>query len=204
MKNNTKIRLKLTKQLFESLAKQVLAEGKSGNMSGGAYTEAVKVPKAGKSVEPKASKSEEEKSHKNESPMKKKKNHSLEELKAMKEKLEKKINEMEINVDEDDTMDFQSGAFDVSEMGKMKGKKDVKEALGRQVAAEDLMGAISNGDPFLTGVALVGAVVAGVLAADKVIPKVKGYIQGLKAQDPSKAEELKKAAENAGVDVDSQ
>lgn len=44
MKNNTKIRLHLSKQLFESLTKQVLAEAK-GNMSGGAYTETVKVPK---------------------------------------------------------------------------------------------------------------------------------------------------------------
>lgn len=44
MKNNTKIRLHLSKQLFESLTKQVLAEAK-GNMSGGAYTETVKAPK---------------------------------------------------------------------------------------------------------------------------------------------------------------
>lgn len=48
MKNNTKIRLHLSKQLFESLTKQVIAEAK-GNMSGGAYTEAVKQPKGGKS-----------------------------------------------------------------------------------------------------------------------------------------------------------
>ncbi len=45
MKNNTKVRLHLSKQLFESLAKQVLAEAKKGDMSGGAYTEAVKMPK---------------------------------------------------------------------------------------------------------------------------------------------------------------
>lgn len=53
MRNNTKVRLHLTKQLFESLAKQVLSEAK-GNMSGGAYTEAVKVPKAKKSSDIKA------------------------------------------------------------------------------------------------------------------------------------------------------
>lgn len=47
MKNSTKVRLHLSKQLFESLAKQVLAEAK-GDMSGGAYTEAVKAPKAKK------------------------------------------------------------------------------------------------------------------------------------------------------------
>jgi glutamine synthetase adenylyltransferase len=45
MKNNTKIRLHLSKNLFESLAKQVVAEAKKGDMSGGAYTEAVKAPK---------------------------------------------------------------------------------------------------------------------------------------------------------------
>jgi len=47
MKNNTRVRLHLSKQLFESLAKQVIKEAK-GDMSGGAYTEAVKAPKAGK------------------------------------------------------------------------------------------------------------------------------------------------------------
>jgi hypothetical protein len=45
MKNNTKIRLHLSKSLFESIAKEVLAESKKMNMSGGAYTEAVKMPK---------------------------------------------------------------------------------------------------------------------------------------------------------------
>lgn len=45
MKNNTKVRLHLSKQLFESLAKQVINEAKKGDMSGGAYTEAVKMPK---------------------------------------------------------------------------------------------------------------------------------------------------------------
>lgn len=48
MKNNTKVKLHLSKQLFESLAKQVLAEAKKGDMSGGAYTEAVKAPKGEK------------------------------------------------------------------------------------------------------------------------------------------------------------
>lgn len=57
MKNNTKVRLHLSKQLFESLAKQVLAEAKKGDMSGGAYTEAVKAPKGEKKEKaPKADK----------------------------------------------------------------------------------------------------------------------------------------------------
>ena len=56
MKNNTKVRLHLSKNLFESLAKQVLAEAKKGDMSGGAYTEAVKQPKEKKEKAPKAEK----------------------------------------------------------------------------------------------------------------------------------------------------
>lgn len=46
MKNNTKVRLHLSKRLFESITKQVLAEAK-GNMSGGAYTETVKTKNHG-------------------------------------------------------------------------------------------------------------------------------------------------------------
>jgi len=46
MKNNTKIRLHLSKQLFESLTKQVLAEGKVND----GYSEAVKQPKQAKEI----------------------------------------------------------------------------------------------------------------------------------------------------------
>lgn len=49
MNKNTIIRLHMPKSLLESLTKQILAEAKKGDMSGGAYTEAVKVPKAEKS-----------------------------------------------------------------------------------------------------------------------------------------------------------
>lgn len=50
MEDNTKIRLHLSKHLFESLTKQVVAEGKMTKeaMSGGAYTEAVKTSKTKK------------------------------------------------------------------------------------------------------------------------------------------------------------
>jgi len=51
MKNSTKIRLHLSKQLFESLTKQVIAESTKGDMSGGAYTEAVKTPKGEKKAD---------------------------------------------------------------------------------------------------------------------------------------------------------
>ena len=48
MNSNTKVRIRLSKQLFESLSKQIIAEAKKMDMSGGAYTEAVKTPKASK------------------------------------------------------------------------------------------------------------------------------------------------------------
>lgn len=51
MKNNTKVRLHLSKTLFENIVKEVLSEAKKMNMSGGAYTEAVKMPKKTKKVE---------------------------------------------------------------------------------------------------------------------------------------------------------
>tara|TARA_R110000868_G_scaffold3681_1_gene22946 strand:- start:616 stop:1056 length:441 start_codon:yes stop_codon:yes gene_type:complete len=59
MNGNTKVRIRLTKQLFESLSKQVIAEAKKMDMSGGAYTEAVKAPKASTtSSAPKSTKKE--------------------------------------------------------------------------------------------------------------------------------------------------
>jgi hypothetical protein len=64
MKNSTKIRLHLSKNLFESLAKQVLAESKKSNMSGGAYTEAVKAPKTHKEKSPEGKKTDEMKTGK--------------------------------------------------------------------------------------------------------------------------------------------
>jgi hypothetical protein len=54
MNNNTKIRLRLSKNLFESITREILAEAKKGDMSGGAYTEAIKMPKAKKNPEMKA------------------------------------------------------------------------------------------------------------------------------------------------------
>jgi len=51
MKNNTKVRLHLSKTLFENIVKEILTESKKMNMSGGAYTEAVKMPKKAKKVE---------------------------------------------------------------------------------------------------------------------------------------------------------
>lgn len=51
MKNNTKVRLHLSKTLFENIVKEILSESKKMNMSGGAYTESVKMPKKAKKME---------------------------------------------------------------------------------------------------------------------------------------------------------
>jgi hypothetical protein len=72
---------------------------------------------------------------------------------------------------------------------------------GTQMAAEKMMHAISSGDPFTTGIVLVGAIVAGIVAGPKVIDTIKGYYKALTQKDPTKAEELKKAAEAAKVNI---
>ena len=92
MKNNTKVRLHLSKQLFESLTKQIIAESKKGDMSGGAYTEAVKAPKAKHDKAPKAEHDKAPKMHKaGEKPVRKEM-----ETKVAEKKGEKHISEMEI------------------------------------------------------------------------------------------------------------
>lgn len=92
MKNNTKIRLHLSKQLFESLAKQVLAEAKKGDMSGGAYTEAVKMPR-----EVKATDKMEEMSSKEKMAKGLYKEDEMAKLKHAKAKIEQRLAEMEID-----------------------------------------------------------------------------------------------------------
>jgi hypothetical protein len=95
----------------------------------------------------------------------------------------------------------------LAEKKKIKGE-DKKENLdeqttGAEMAAKQLMGAISGGDPFWTGVALVGAVATGILAGPSVIKTLKGYYKALTQKDPAKAEKLKDAAEEANLDLDS-
>ena len=111
MNNNTKIRLRLSKNLFESITREILAEAK--DMSGGAYTEAVKMPKAKKDPEVKATskmKTMEEAdvpkapSHEETSAnqvYERKKGHDVESLKKAKAKIEKRLAEIEANVAED-------------------------------------------------------------------------------------------------------
>lgn len=95
----------------------------------------------------------------------------------------------------------------LAEKKKIKGE-DKKENLdeqttGAEMAAKQLMGAISGGDPFWTGVALVGAVATGILAGPSVIKTLKGYYKALTQKDPAKAEKLKDAAGEANLDLDS-
>ena len=123
MKNNTKIRLHLSNTLFESIVKEVLAEAKKGDMSGGVYTEVVKAKKEKKDPEMKATdkmkKMEEvdavgdtEKMRKmHEMSSKEKmakglyKEADMAKLKNAKAKIEKKLAEMEINVAEENKIE---------------------------------------------------------------------------------------------------
>ena len=93
MKNNTNIRLHVSKALFEAIAKEVLAEAKING--GGAYTQAVKVPKQVKEVNAVADTKKMEK---------------MEEKMSSKEKMAKGLykeddmDEMQVNVAEDDML----------------------------------------------------------------------------------------------------
>jgi len=186
MKSNTKIRLHLSKKLFESLTREVIKENK--NMSGGAYTEAVKAPKQAKEKKVEENK---DKMEEMETKVAEKKGMSMDEMKKAHAKLGKKIQEMEANAPE---------------------KKMVKEfevgsgSPGAKEAAETLMKAISSGDPFATGLVLVLAVVAGVVGASSIVPKLKGYWKALTGkmdenEGDSQAEELQDFAQEAGIKI---
>lgn len=178
MKNNTKIRLHLSKQLFESLTKQVIKEGK-GNMGGGAYTEAVKAPKKMKEVNAvvgtdKMKKMEEmsskDKMKKMEEMSSKKKMElglykenngkmdELSELKAKKDELEKQIKEMEeAPIEEVDANILQQGYDALLKL--------------TQMAPHEL-------DVLLAGAATILGVPAGMLTAKKLMDKFKSKKQG--------------------------
>jgi uncharacterized protein YaaR (DUF327 family) len=176
MKNNTKIRLHLTKQLFESLTKQVIAESKGKHY--GAGMEEVKSPKAPKM----------------EAMKPKKGNHELDKLKEMKKQLDKQINEME-------TMTAEAPNHykkDVSEFGPK-----VNEAVGMEQALTQVANAISSGDPFSILVGTVLALVGGAITADVAGPKIKKYWQGFKQEDAARAATIEKIADEGGVDLQS-
>ena len=106
MKNNTKVRLRLSKQLFESLSKQIIAEAKAND----GYTVAVKQPKAPKESKSQAASPEVQKTDKEvtmEMSSKEKmakglyKEADVAKLKSAKAKIEKRLAEMEIEVAEE-------------------------------------------------------------------------------------------------------
>ena len=98
MNNNTKIRLRLSKNLFESITREILAEAKING--GGAYTVAVKAPKAEKIKEVNAVADTDKMKKMEEAPAAKPK-HDVEALKKAKAKLEQRISEMETMTAED-------------------------------------------------------------------------------------------------------
>ena len=112
MNNNTKIRLHLSKNLFESLSREILAEAKVNG--GGAYTVAVKTPKTSNIKEVEAV-ADTDKMKKMEETSVTKPKHNVEALKKAKAKLEQRISEME-------TMTAEAGQIDES-VKKKKLKK---------------------------------------------------------------------------------
>ena len=96
MKNNTNIRLHVSKALFEAIAKEVLAEAKING--GGAYTQAVKMPKQPKKIKEVNAVADTDKMEK------------MEEKMSSKEKMAKGlykedgVEEMQVNVAEDDML----------------------------------------------------------------------------------------------------
>ena len=140
MKNNTKIRLHLSNTLFESIVKEVLAEAKKGDMSGGVYTEMVKAKKDKKDPEMKATdkmkKMEEvdavvdtdkmrnmqEMSSKEKMAKGLYKEADMAKLKNAKAKIEKKLAEMEINVAEENKIE-ESRKFKSPTLNELRKKK---------------------------------------------------------------------------------
>jgi len=140
MKNDTKIRLHLSKQLFESLTKQVLAEAKMSKeaMGGGAYTEMVKEKKS------KAPKFDAYKQPKDQLPTEKKpaptkaEKASPEIKKANKER---KINEVEPVSDTNKMRTFGevNDREDTKKMQKMHEKMSSKEKMAKGLYKEEEM-----------------------------------------------------------------
>lgn len=200
MNDNTILRIKVPAHLYESVKEQLsLTEAKKAGHNLGAGMELVKEKKM-KTPKDGMTKMEEDKEymengHDSSEDMaagmiKKETKHtkmemktrSLEELKAAKAKLDKKIKQMESvneNVEENVNEDVTTGA---------------------EVSANNMMNALSSGDPFTTGVALVlgvaGAVIAGANAG-AIKNTLVGWWKGLK--DPAVKEKVKDFAEENNV-----
>ena len=97
----------------------------------------------------------------------------------------------------------------IAEKKKMKDedkkkKLDEDVTTGSEMAAKQMMGAISSGDPFAIGVGLVSAVALGVLTIPTAINKIKGYYAALKQEkEEAKAASLKDIASKEGIDITS-
>lgn len=137
MKNNTKVRLHLSKALFESLTKQVLAESK--DMSGGAYTEVVKEKKNPKfyAFKQKSDQLPTGKQH---------------QTKATKADAERKIKEV-------------NAMKDTKHMQKMEEKMSSKEKMAKGLYKEDMEETQLNEIDANAIIAAVGALSIGSLTA---------------------------------------
>ena len=181
MNDNTILRIKVPAHLYESVKEQLtINEAAKAKAHYGAGMEVVKekkmkVPKDGmKKVEEINQIEEIDKEME-------KKTRTLDELKSAKSKLEKKIEEMENGDHKIDEIDpkFQ-GAMDV--LGSIPGIDKIAQI-----------------DPFTAGVALVGMVVGGLVAAPKIEKGIKALMAKIK--DPKKKAQLAAAAEKGGVSV---
>ena len=142
MKNNTKVRLHLSKALFESLTKQVLAESK--DMSGGAYTEVVKEKKNPK-FDAFKQKSDQLPTGKQHQTKAAKANPDVN--KANAERKIKEVNAMK----------------DTKHMQKMEEKMSSKEKMAKGLYKEDLL---SDAMPILMALAAGGGTLALALVRD--------------------------------------
>ena len=142
MKNNTKVRLHLSKALFESLTKQVLAESK--DMSGGAYTEVVKEKKNPK-FDAFKQKSDQLPTGKQHQTKAAKANPDVN--KANAERKIKEVNAMK----------------DTKHMQKMEEKMSSKEKMAKGLYKEDLL---SDAMPILLALAAGGGVLLAALVRD--------------------------------------
>jgi hypothetical protein len=181
MNDNTILRIKVPAHLYESVKEQLtINEAKKSGKAFGDWTvvKEKKLPKDGmKKVEEVVEETIEETNENME-----KKVHTLDELKAAKSKLEKKIEEMENGGEKLDEFD-----------PKFQGAMDVLSSIPG-------IDKIAQIDPFTAGVALVGMLAGGIIAAPKIEKGIKAIMAKIK--DPKKKAQLAAAAEKGGVKVD--
>lgn len=207
MNDNTILRIKVPAHLYESVKEQLtLKEAKSGKAHYGAGMEVVKEKKmktpkdavkevGGVGGFPSSAMGIDVVDAPGDIVTKEvKKDRSLDELKAIKEKLEKKIHEMENNPK-------------VEEKEKVEGKEELKEFDPKFQGAMDVLNSIpgvdkiAEIDPFLAGLALVGSAVGSVFAAPKISAGIK-YLMS-KIEDPKKKQKLAAAAAEENIDIES-